>query len=103
MKAIVCPKYGKPDVLQLQEVERPEPRDNEVLIRIRAASLNAYDWHLLTADILPVRLMGGGLLRPKNKIPGADIAGRVETVGKSVTRFQPGDDVFGDIGQGGFA
>jgi NADPH:quinone reductase-like Zn-dependent oxidoreductase len=103
MRAIVCTKYGPPDVLRLQEVEKPAPGDSEVLIRIHGASLNAYDWHLLTADILPVRLMGGGLLRPKNRIPGADVAGRVEAVGKGVTRFQPGDDVFGDIGHGGFA
>ncbi len=103
MKAIVCTKYGPPDVLRLEEVEKPAPRDNEVLIRVRAASLNAYDWHLLTADIFPVRLMGGGFLRPKDKIPGADIAGQVEAVGKSVTRFKPGDAVYGDAGHGGFA
>jgi NADPH:quinone reductase-like Zn-dependent oxidoreductase len=103
MKAIVCTKYGPPDVLQLKEVEKPAPKDDEVLIKIQAASLNAYDWHLLRADVFLVRLMGGGLLKPKNKIPGADIAGRVEAVGRNVTQFQPGDDVFGDIGHGGFA
>jgi len=103
MKAIVCTKYGPPDVLQLEEVEKPAPQDDEVLIKTHAASLNAYDWHLLTADFFVVRLAGGGLLRPKNKIPGADIAGRVETVGRNVTQFQPGDDVFGDVGHGGFA
>jgi NADPH:quinone reductase-like Zn-dependent oxidoreductase len=103
MKAIVCPKYGKPDVLQLKDVEKPTPKDDEVLIKIQAASLNAYDWHLLTADIFLVRLMGGGFLKPKNKIPGADIAGRVEAVGGNVTQFQPGDDVFGEISHGGFA
>jgi NADPH:quinone reductase-like Zn-dependent oxidoreductase len=103
MKAIVCPKYGKPDVLQLKDVGRPTPKDNEVLIQVHAASLNAYDWHLLTADIFLVRLMGGGLLRPKNKIPGADIAGRVEAVGGNVAQFQPGDNVFGEIAHGGFA
>jgi len=103
MKAIVCTKYGPPDVLQLKEAQKPAPKDDEVLIEVHAASLNAYDWHLLTADIFLVRLMGGGLLKPKNKIPGADIAGRVEAVGRNVTQFEPGDDVFGDIGRGGFA
>jgi NADPH:quinone reductase-like Zn-dependent oxidoreductase len=103
MKAIVCTRYGPPDVLQLKEAQKPAPKDDEVLIEVHAASLNAYDWHLLTADIFLVRLMGGGLLKPKNKIPGADIAGRVEAVGRNVTQFRPGDDVFGDIGHGGFA
>jgi NADPH:quinone reductase-like Zn-dependent oxidoreductase len=102
MKAIVRTKYGSPDVLELKEVERPTPKDNEVLIKVHAASLNAYDWHMLTADMFPVRLMGGGLLKPKRKILGADVAGRVEAVGGNVTQFQPGDDVFGDIaGSGG--
>ena len=103
MKAIVYTKYGPPDVLQLKEAEKPAPKDDEVLIKVHAASLNAYDWHALTADIFLVRLMGFGLLKPKNKILGADIAGRVEAVGRNVTQFEPGDDVFGDIGRGGFA
>jgi NADPH:quinone reductase-like Zn-dependent oxidoreductase len=106
MKAIVCEKYGSPDVLQLMEVTKPAPRDHEVLIRVHAVSANAYDWHLLTADIFLVRLMGGGLFKPKNTILGADIAGRVEAVGKNVKQYQPGDEVFGDIsgcGNGGFA
>ena len=106
MKAIVYTKYGPPDVLQLKEVERPTPKENEVLVKIHAASLNAYDWHLLTADIFLVRLMGGGLLKPKNTLLGADIAGRVEVVGRNVKQFRPGDEVFGDIaawGNGGFA
>jgi NADPH:quinone reductase-like Zn-dependent oxidoreductase len=103
MKAIVYTRYGPPDVLQLKEVEKPTPEDDEVLIKVHAASLNAYDWHALTADIFLVRLMGFGLLKPKNKILGADIAGRVEAVGRNVTQFQPGNDVFGDIGRGGFA
>jgi NADPH:quinone reductase-like Zn-dependent oxidoreductase len=106
MKAIVCPKYGSPEVLQLKEVEKPTPKDDEVLVRIHAASVNMYDWHLLTADIFMVRLMGGGLLRPKHPIPGADIAGRIEAAGRNVRQFRPGDEVFGDIsacGDGGFA
>jgi len=106
MKAIVCTKYGPPDILRLEEVEKPTPKDDEVLVKIQAASVNAYDWHLLTADIFLVRLMGGGLLRPKNMIPGADIAGRVEALGGEATQFRHGDEVFGDLaacGNGGFA
>ena len=106
MKAIVRTKYGPPEVLQLKEVEKPAPKDDEVLIKVHAASVNAADWHLLTADIFLVRLMGRGLLKPKNKILGADIAGRVEAVGRNVKQFKPGDEVFGDIfgcGGGGFA
>jgi NADPH:quinone reductase-like Zn-dependent oxidoreductase len=106
MKAIVCTKYGSPDVLQLNEVEKPTPKDDEVLVKVHAASVNAYDWHLLTADIFLVRLMGGGLMRPKKAIPGVDIAGRIEAAGSNVKQLRPGDDVFGDIsacGHGGFA
>ena len=105
MKAVVYTKYGSPDVLQLKEVEKPTPKDNEVLIRIHAASANAADWHLLRGDPFLLRL-GYGLLKPNNTILGADIAGRVEAVGNNVTQFQPGDEVFGDIsgcGLGGFA
>jgi len=106
MKAIVRTRYGPPDVLKLEEVPKPTPGDDQVLIRVHAASVNAADWHLLTADVFLVRLMGRGLLRPKNKILGADIAGRVEAVGRNAKQFKPGDEVFGDIfqsGGGGFA
>ena len=106
MKAIVYTKYGSPDVLQLTDVEKPSPKDNEVLIEVHAASANAADWHLLRADPVLVRLMGGGLLRPKYKILGADVAGRVEAVGGNVKQFRPGDEVYGDLsacGYGGFA
>ncbi len=106
MKAIVYTRYGPPDVLELKEVEKPTPKEGEVLVKVHAASVNAYDWHLLTADIFLVRFMGGGLFKPKNTILGADIAGRVEAVGTNVKQFQPGDEVFGDIagsGSGGFA
>jgi NADPH:quinone reductase-like Zn-dependent oxidoreductase len=106
MKAIIYTRYGPPDVLQLIEVEKPTPKEDEVLVQIHAASVNAYDWHLLCADIFLVRLMGGGLLKPKNTRLGADIAGRVEAVGRNVKQFRPGDEVFGDIaawGNGGFA
>ncbi|PKN93851.1 MAG: alcohol dehydrogenase [Chloroflexi bacterium HGW-Chloroflexi-6] len=105
MKAIIYENYGAPDVLQLKDIEKPTPKDNEVLVKIHAASINAADWHLLTADIFLVRLMTG-LLKPKYNILGADIAGRVEAIGANVTQFRPGDDVFGDIfgsGAGGLA
>jgi NADPH:quinone reductase-like Zn-dependent oxidoreductase len=98
MKAIVYTKYGSPDVLHLEDVEKPAPKDDEVLIKILAASLNAYDWHFLTADIFLIRLMGGGLFKPKNTRLGADMAGRVEAVGRNAKQFQAGDAVFGEIG-----
>ena len=97
MKAIVCTKYGSPDVLQFKDVAKPTPADDEVLIRVHAASVNQYDWHLLTADFALVRLMGGGLLKPKATRPGVDMAGRVESVGRNVQQFRPGDEVFGDL------
>jgi len=102
MKAIVSERYGSPDVLELREVEKPTPDENQVLIKVHAASVNAYDWHMLTADIFLVRL-GAGLFKPKNTRRGADIAGRVEAVGSNVKQFQAGDEVFGCIGSGGFA
>lgn len=106
MQAFVYHKYGTPDDLQLTEIEKPIPSGNQVLVQIRAVSVNALDWHLLTADFFLVRLMGQGFLKPKTSIPGVDIAGVVEAVGEDVSRFQPGDEVFGDIaggGRGGFA
>ncbi len=102
MKAIVYTQYGSPDVLQLKEVEKPTPKENEVLIKVQAVALNAADWHMLTADIFLIRLMGMGLTKPKNPILGADIAGRVEAVGRDVKQFQSGDEVFGDIAGWGF-
>jgi NADPH:quinone reductase-like Zn-dependent oxidoreductase len=103
MKAIVYTKYGPPDVLQLKEVAKPTPRNDEVLIRVRAASVNRSDWEGLRGKPLYARI--GGLLRPRHHILGSDIAGRVEMAGRNVRRFQPGDEVFGDIlGRlGGFA
>jgi len=106
MKAIVYTKYGPPDVLQLKEVEKPTPKDNEVLIKVHAASVNYADWGLLRGKPFLVRLMEFGPLKPKNQILGADLAGRVEAVGRNVKQFQPGDEVFGDIsgcGWGAFA
>ncbi len=105
MKAIVCTKYGSPDVLQLTEVEKPAPRDNEVLIRVHAASVNDWDWGLLRGTPFVNRLMFG-ILKPRTGILGCDIAGRVEAVGRNAKQLQPGDEVFGDIsgcGWGGFA
>jgi len=106
MKAVVYTEYGTPDVLRLQEVEKPTPKDDEVLVKVQAASVNISDWYLLTGKPFLVRLMTGGLRNPKDTILGADIAGTVEAVGSKVTRFKPGDAVFGDTserGRGGFA
>lgn len=95
MKAIVYTQYGSPDVLQLKEVQKPTPKDNEVLIKIRAASLNPFDWHLMRGKPLLARLMIGGLFKPRITRPGVDVAGQVEAVGGTVTQFKPGDPVFG--------
>jgi NADPH:quinone reductase-like Zn-dependent oxidoreductase len=101
MKAIVYHHYGSPDVLKLEEVQKPVPQDDEVLVKVLAASTAAGDWHLLRADPFMVRFMYG-LLTPKYKILGADVAGRVEAVGKNVTQFKRGDEVFGDLSTSGF-
>lgn len=100
MKAIVYERYGPPEVLQLKEVEKPAPGDNEILVKIHAASINPADWHLMRAEPFIARL-STGLFKPRNPIPGIDIAGQVEAVGKNVTEFHPGDEVFGDCGLGG--
>jgi NADPH:quinone reductase-like Zn-dependent oxidoreductase len=102
MKAIVHTKYGPPDVLQLKEVDKPTPKDEEVLVKVHAASINYSDWHILRGDLL-LRLTTGGLLKPKHKILGDDIAGRVEAVGVNVKQFHPGDEVFGISNFGAFA
>jgi len=105
MKAITYTEYGAPDVLKLKEIEKPAPKNNEVLVKVLAASANAYDWHFLKADIFLIRL-AAGLFKPKNNRLGADLAGRVEAVGSAVRQFKPGDEVFGDIaawGNGAFA
>jgi NADPH:quinone reductase-like Zn-dependent oxidoreductase len=101
VKAIVYEEYGLPDVLQLREVDRPVPKEGEVLVRVHAASANALDWHFLTGSPFLARIMAGSLLKPKQQILGVDLAGRVEAVGASVARFQPGDEVFGGCGSGG--
>jgi NADPH:quinone reductase-like Zn-dependent oxidoreductase len=102
MKAIVYERYGPPDVLQLREVEKPTPKEDDVLVEVHAASVNYGDSAVVRGEPFLVRLMGYGLLKPKHKIPGGDIAGRVEAVGRNVKQFQPGDEVFGDIGDHGF-
>ena len=96
MKAITYTRYGSPEVLQLAEVEQPTTGANDVLVRVCAASVNAYDWRYVRADPFLVRLIGG-LFRPKNQRLGADIAGRVEAVGSAVTHVQPTVDM--DIGE----
>ena len=103
LKAIVYTKYGGPEVLQLKEIEKPSPKDDEVLIKVHSVSINDWDFGLLEGDLIN-RLLNG-LLKPKRKILGSDIAGRIEAVGKNVTRFKIGDDVYGDVSGywGGFA
>ena len=100
MKAIIQSRYGSPDVLTLGEVEKPEVLDDEVLVRVRAASVHPDVWHVVSGLPYILRIMGAGLLEPKDKIPGTDVAGHVEAVGKSVTSFRPGDEVFGETLRG---
>jgi NADPH:quinone reductase-like Zn-dependent oxidoreductase len=102
MKAIVQDTYGSTDVLELQDIDKPEIADDEVLVRVHAAGVDRGVWHLMTGLAYPIRLAGYGLRAPKNPVRGRDVAGVVEAVGGNVTRFQPGDEVFG-IGEGSFA
>jgi NADPH:quinone reductase-like Zn-dependent oxidoreductase len=105
MKAIVYEKYGPPEVLQYREIDKPVPKDGQVLVKIKAAALNAADWHLMRAEPALARLFGG-LFKPNKTILGADMAGVVEAAGKDVKEFKPGDEVFGDMftsGLGAFA
>ena len=102
MKAIVRTAYGPPDVLKLEEIEKPAPEANQVLIRVHAASVNAADYRPLRGRPYPVRLMTGGLFKPKDPLTGTDVAGRVEAAGPEVERFRPGDAVFGGA-HGAFA
>jgi len=101
MNAIICTQYGSPDVLKFEEVQKPVPNDDEVLIKVHAAAANAGDWHLMRADPFMIRLMYG-LQKPKHEILGTDVAGCVEAIGKNVTQFQPGDEIFGDMSSSGF-
>ncbi len=105
MKGIVYTKYGPPEVLQLQEVEKPTPKDNEVLVKVQAASVNALDFRRFESESMLGRLMDDVLIKAINKVLGADIAGRVESVGAAVKQFQVGDEVYGvAVGSvGGFA
>lgn len=106
MKAIVCTKYGLPDVLKLEEIQKPTPGDDEVLVKVHAASVTFSNLMLIRGAPFVARLTGLGLLKPKYKIPGSDIAGRIESVGRNIKQFKPGDEVFGDLsncGRGGFA
>jgi NADPH:quinone reductase-like Zn-dependent oxidoreductase len=102
MKAMVYHNYGSPDNLELQEIEMPVVKDDQVLVKVHAASVNWLDWHFLTGTPFLARLMAG-LLKPKNKVLGIDVAGRIEAVGANVTQFQPGDEVFGSSTHGCFA
>jgi NADPH:quinone reductase-like Zn-dependent oxidoreductase len=102
MKAIVYYKYGPPDVLQLEEIEKPVPNDNQVLVKVRAVSINPYDWHFMEGAPYIARLLAFGPLKPTSPRLGVDFAGTVEAVGKNVTQFKPGDEVFGGKG-GAFA
>jgi len=106
MKAIVGLRYGPPEQLQLQEIERPVPGDDEVLIEVVAATINKADYILICGKPFLVRMMGGGLFRPKSRTPGSDMAGRVVMAGKDVTGFKAGDEVFGNLsgsGRGAYA
>ncbi len=103
MKAIIFTKYGPPDVIQLKEVDKPAPKDNEALVKVYTSSANPLDWHRMRGEPFLVRL-SDGLLKPKVPMLGVDIAGRIEKIGKNVTEFHPGDEVFGSSGWfGGFA
>lgn len=95
MKAIVCNRYGGPDVLRLVEIATPLPAENEVLLRVRAASVNALDWRLMRGRPLIARFMAGGMRRPRHTGVGRDVAGEVVSIGAGVSRFNPGDAVFG--------
>jgi NADPH:quinone reductase-like Zn-dependent oxidoreductase len=102
MKAIVYTEYGAPDVLRLQEIEKPTPTGDQVLIKVHAAAANPADWHLMRGEPFLARL-DNGLQRPRNTQMGADVAGRVEAVGSAVTQFKPGDQVYGDLSGAGFS
>ena len=101
MKAAIYTRYGSPDVVEIAEVEKPVPKDDEVLIKVRAASVNPYDWHFMRGLPYPLRIVAG-LRKPKNRRLGVDVSGVVEAVGKNVKQFKAGDEVFG-AGRGAFA
>src|SRR6266699_2495626 len=103
MKAVVHTKYGSPDVLEIRDVKKPTPNDDQVLVKVRAASLNPLDWHYMEGTPYIMRSMGTGLRKPKSPRLGVDLAGQVEAVGKNVPEFKPGDEVFGTGGGAAFA
>lgn len=100
MRAVIQDSYGSPDDLELREIERPVAADGEVLVRIHAASVHPDVWHVVRGRPYFLRVIGAGLRRPRNRVPGTDMAGRVEAVGGNVTEFEPGDEVFGEIVRG---
>lgn len=100
MKAVVQRRYGAPEALEVRAISVPSVAADEVLVRVRAASVHPDVWHVLRGVPYIVRLMGAGLRRPRNPVPGTDVAGQVEAVGASVTRFRPGDEVFGETVRG---
>ncbi len=96
MQAIVQDRYGSTDILELREIDKPTVKDDEVLVRVHAASVHPDVWHAMRGMPYVVRIMGSGLFKPTNPVPGTDMAGQVESVGNNVERFQPGDEVFGE-------
>jgi NADPH:quinone reductase-like Zn-dependent oxidoreductase len=102
MKAATYTRYGPPEVLEVQDVPKPSPKDDEVLIRVHAASINAFEWRRFTTAIIVIRVLGGGLRQPKDKVLGVDFAGRVEAIGANTKQFRIGDEVFG-LRRGSFA
>lgn len=102
MKAIIYDKYGSPDVLRIEDIEKPIPEDNEVLVKIYAVSINAWDWDMLTGKPIEYRLFSGLFTPRSTRLHGCDIAGKVEEVGKNVKHFHVGDEVFGDLSEGGW-
>ena len=100
MKAVVYDRYGSPDVLSVREVPKPVPTDNQLLVRVHAASINSWDLGMVTGEPFVFRFWG--LWKPKHKTPGADVAGVVEQVGRNVSKFKPGDEVFGDLAECGW-
>lgn len=95
MKAVVYTDYGSPEVLQIRDVKKPVPSDDQILVKVRAASINPLDWHYMEGTPYIIRAMIGGLRKPKDPRLGVDLAGEVEAVGKNVTQFKPDDEVFG--------
>ena len=99
MKAIVQDEYGPAEVLQLKDIAVPTPADDELLVRVRAASVGAWDWHDMRGDPYVMRLIGRSLRKPRKPVMGLDMAGEVVAVGASVSRFEPGDSVYGECGE----